>query len=154
MTTPASQPARFLTPLQVELVHDLENEGRGQWMVIAPLKYYSAILGRIIEAEPGMLTDFGSVRRLPLVFLAYGDRGHRPTVIHDRLYRDKAYREEIGVTNRKLADDIFLEAMLSTGMDRETSEQMYFGVRFGGEVYWNAGVGAIGFVSDVQVQLP
>lgn len=141
--------AAFLTPLEVRLVHDTANEGRGEWMVIAPLVFRSVVAGLTFTVPPGQMTDFGSVKRLPLVFLAYGDRGHRATVLHDYFYRQK-----VKEVNRRLADDIFKEALLATGVDQETAEQMYFGVRFGGQAYWDADIGAIGFSVEEAGQHP
>ena len=74
------QPA-FLSTLQVARLPD------GQWRLLAPLRYQSAVLGALIEVPTGALTDFASVPRLPLAYLLAGDTAHEAAVIHDFLYQ-------------------------------------------------------------------
>lgn len=135
--------AGFQTDLQVELKHG----GDDVWIVVAPLKYWSLILGRRIvvptwyeiESEPEtpedkelrFYTDFASVPRVPVFYALWGSRAHREAVLHDYLYRI----DSKPVVTRSQADSIFLEAMKSTGKSFWLRWPMYLGVRSGG---WTA----------------
>ena len=48
----------FLLPLKIE-----ENEGK--WTLLAPLKYRSELLERVITVPKGFITDLASVPRIP-----------------------------------------------------------------------------------------
>jgi len=79
--------AAFLSTLQVARLPD------GQWRLLAPLRYQSAVLGTLIEVPTGFLTDFASVPRLPLAYLLAGDTAHEAAVIHDFLYQRQAVED-------------------------------------------------------------
>jgi hypothetical protein len=91
---------------------------------------------RIIRAEPGFLTDFASVPRLPIVYLAYGNKAHLPAIPHDLLYREGGTESD-----REFADLVFLNGMLGTvvpsgdnSLTEQDAQAMYSAVRlFGGE---------------------
>ena len=115
---------KFLTPLVVELISDA---GDGIWQLRDPLQYYSEILGGVITADTGFVTDFASVPRLPVVYLMYGNKAKREATIHDLLY-------QCGNVERETADRIFLEAMTANPeITEQEREAMFDGVRlFGG----------------------
>ncbi len=115
--------SQFLTELEVKEVEE------GRWKLLAPLKYYSDILGKVIEVGAGEETDFASVPRVPIAYMAYGDRAHRESVIHDYLYRTH-------LVTRSVADSIFLEAMKSRKKPLWVRWGMFLGVRVGGWVAW------------------
>ena len=115
---------KFLTELDVRCIDD------GQWILDAPLRYESDIVG-IVEVPTGFQTDFASVPRVPIAYMMFGDRAHREAVLHDYLYRI----DSIPVVERSQADDVFLEAMKERGKGFFVRYAMYWGVRSGG---WTA----------------
>ena len=119
------QPAFFST-LQVAKLPD------GQWRLLAPLRYQSAVLGRLVEVPTGFLTDFSSVPRLPLAYLLAGDTAHEAAVVHDWLY-------QVRISTRTQADAILAEAMAVTGEPRWRRGLMWAAVRVGGGWAWYTG---------------
>lgn len=107
------------------------DDGRGQWRLTRPLQYASRRYGQIITADAGFITDYSSVPRLPFIFAATGDTGHKAAVIHDYLYRHGAPQWA-----RKQADLIFKDALLETE-PRWRAWSMYAGVRALGWRYWH-----------------
>lgn len=94
---------------------------------------------RIIRTEAGFFTDFASVPRLPIVYVAYANRVYLPAIPHDDLYQRGGTEED-----RKFADDVFLHGMLGTLvhipkpiLTEEEAHQMYVGVRLGGKSHFN-----------------
>lgn len=106
--------------LIVELV------GPGQYKIFSPLVYENKAF--VITAHIGFETDGASI---PAVFhgivgCPFGEAYTKAAVIHDALYRS-------ALLSRKMSDYIFLEAMLSLGVDRPKARAMYLAVRAGGE---------------------
>lgn len=101
--------------------------GRGLWELVEPLVYESDCAGMTITVPVGFQTDFASVLRLPVIYLLFGDKAHAPATVHDYLYHT-------GITPRKLADDVFSEAMkASTKLSGIERFLMWSAVRvFGG----------------------
>ena len=112
------------------------------WIVEKPLKYWSALLNQLIvippwfetkepdeAGEPSFFeTDFASVPRVPFIYEAWGDRAHREAVLHDYLYRT----DSKPTVTFSQANNVFLEAMKSTGKPWYISYGMYWGVVLGG----------------------
>lgn len=96
--------SQFLTELHERLVDPYAEDGTGLWQLTAEFRYYSALLKREVVVPVGFIHDHASVPRGPLIYAAFGNRYHRPAVIHDYLVRDRK------VTRQK-ADKVFLEAM-------------------------------------------
>lgn len=96
--------ARWLSELDERLVDPYANDGTGLWRLLAQFGVYSAVLGREVWAPEGFTHDHGTVPRLPVIYANFGNRYHRPTVIHDYLCR---YR----ICSREKADLVFLEFM-------------------------------------------
>lgn len=113
--------AKFLTELDAKCIDD------GSWLLAYPLGYDSDIIGPV-DAPAGFKTDFASVPRVPLVYIAFGDRAHHESVIHDYLYRS----DSVPVVSRAVADRVFLEAMKCRGKPWHIRWPMYLGVRAGG----------------------
>jgi hypothetical protein len=118
--------ARFLAGLDVSLV----DEPRNIWRLHEPLPYWSRVLSATVIVPAGFETDFASVPRLPLVYLACGDVGRRAAVLHDYLYRT-------GQVSRPSADAVFREALLADGVSRWRAWLMWSGVRAMGWKYYN-----------------
>lgn len=91
------------------------------------LIYYSDLAG-LIRVPAGFQTDFASVPRVPIVYLAWGSRAHREAVIHDYLYRFDA----TPTVSFSTANEVFLEAMKSRGKPFYIRYPMYLGVVLGG----------------------
>lgn len=122
--------AMFLTPLSVECVDDLACSGRGIWVITKPLRYYSAILNRIIEVEPGFLTDFASVPRIPVAYLLFGDTSHKAAAVHDKLFHSH------NICDEATANKVLLEASEAEGISWWRRTGIYLGVAIGGESSW------------------
>lgn len=115
--------AEFLTELDVAEVND------SLWRLTAPLMYRSVLLDRIVTVPPGFLTDFASVPRLPLAYLAAGGKANRPAVIHDYLYRTKPTW-----CSRAQADAVLREAMAADGQPAWRRFLFWAGVRLFGQI--------------------
>lgn len=94
-----------------------------------PLRYQSDIAG-LLTVPVGFKTDFASVPRIGIIYAMLGDTAHQPAVVHDWLYY-------AGITTRKTADDVFLEAMIASGISAWRRWPIYWGVRAGGWYAWN-----------------
>jgi len=116
--------AQFLSPLQVEQID------KDDWKLLAPLRFYSAVLDREIIVPKGFVTDFASVPRLPFIYWFTGGLAQAAAVIHDWLYRT-----ETAFLTRAQADAVLAEAMAASGYWKIRSWFMWAGVRIGG--YWS-----------------
>ena len=113
--------AKFLTTLKAECIND------DKWKLISPLVYESDIVGNI-TVPAGFECDFASVPRIPVVYMFFGDEAHQAATLHDYLYRYAAVK-------RKVADQVFKEAMSVSGVGWKRFP-MYWAVRlFGGVCY-------------------
>jgi hypothetical protein len=135
MTALQERNAQFYDPLIVRQL------GRDRWVLHSDIAYYSKVAKRSFFIPKGTEFDGASVPRIPFAFWFTGGRAFAAALIHDFLYRSKSWLD------RKLADDIFLEAMgitdASLGYEAEPNwacNMMYNGVRaFGEEVWKNYG---------------
>jgi len=116
--------AQFLSPLRVEQIDE------DDWKLLAPLRYYSALLDREVVVPAGFVTDFASVPRLPFIYWFTGNTAQAAAVIHDWFYRTGT--ESI---SREMADRLLAEAMQALGYWRVRVWFMWAGVRVGG--YWS-----------------
>jgi hypothetical protein len=55
------------------------------------------------------------------------------SLVHDYLYSDEPAVRHI---SRKQADNIFRKLLIANGMDKETAETLYTGVRIGGKSHY------------------
>jgi hypothetical protein len=105
--------ARFLTPLDTRDAEDGENA-----TLLAPLKFYSATLGRTVVAPTGMWTDFASIPRGVWNLIPKRGKHDRAAVIHDAGYRGKledVLKNPLGVS-KQVADNLFDEALRACGV--------------------------------------
>lgn len=117
--------AEFLDDLVVREVDDRI------FKLVEPFKYKSDLVKEIIVCPAGFKTDFSSVPRLGVIYALLGDRAHQPAVVHDFLYY-------AGITTREMADDILLEAMGVMRLPWYQKYPIYWGVRLGGFIAWDA----------------
>lgn len=127
--------SQFITPLDTRKLA-LGPHGRLIFKLLAPLVYQSDLLGKTITVPFGFVTDFATVPRLPLVFLATGDRAHEAAVIHDWLY--SVHVIDGMEIERSLADDVFREAVEVVEKSATLARVMWLGVRVGGSFAWEA----------------
>jgi hypothetical protein len=111
----------FLTPLQTEKIG--EKAGRGVWRVLSPLIYQAD--GLTVVVPEGFETDFASVPRVPLAYLACGDEAHEAATVHDYLYCSDCTPN----VDRETADGMFLKAMEDKGESWWRRKVMYRMVR-------------------------
>ena len=107
-------------PLQVEEVD------ADRWRLLTILSYNSDLLGRIHSVEAGTITDLESIPRLvPFAYAVAKGRAKRPAVIHDDLYQTPGFP-------KKMADDVFYEAMLSINLGHALAWLMWLSVHWFG----------------------
>jgi hypothetical protein len=128
--------AGFTTDLDTRLVDEFADTH----MLLAALCFYSALLGALIVAPTGFITDFASVPRIVLAYLLFGGKGKRAAVIHDWLYSGALVwvRGELRALTREECDAVFREALQATGYNKFTVWAMFTGVRIGGAARFNA----------------
>lgn len=122
----------FLTSLNTQRVSDNLCSGRGVDRITRPFAYESDLLGRIVIVEPGFLTDYASVPRVPLGYLLLGGRAAQPAVIHDWLYHHHE------VCDEDTANRVLFEAMVADGTPGWVRALIYLGVKIGGASSWGA----------------
>lgn len=115
----------FLTNLKAELKEDRDDV----WIITQPLKYWSQLLNCLVTISETFETDFASVPRVPLIYSLWGNRAHREATLHDYLFR----KDSIPIISCSLANEVFLEAMISTGKSWYIKYPMYSGVVLGGQ---------------------
>lgn len=124
--------SKFLTPLVVQEL----DEFAGTWQLQAPLVYQSDLLGKIVTAPAGFVTDFASVPRILGVYDLEGGRCNKAATIHDLLYTlGSAGAMQI---DRATADGVLREAILASGYSAVTAALFYAAVRAGGASHWKA----------------
>jgi len=125
--------SEFVTELEVTLISDDTNSGRGTWQLDKPLVYQSDLVAALIVVPKGFQTDFASVPRVPIAYWLFGDTSHEASVVHDFLYNTHLYP-------RATADAILKEASAVTGIPAWRRWGMYLGVRIGGAGPWDGEV--------------
>lgn len=114
----------FLSPLIVKYLDGV------QWEVYEEFDFASEKLERIIRMKAGERTDFASVPRVLQNILgvtkSIGPSYGKPAALHDHAYRT------LGLTFEE-ANDLFLEAMEATGVDRVVMMALYEAVKHYGE---------------------
>lgn len=115
----------------------LIGEDAYEWIVERPILYVSklasAVLGvnTVLQVRAGFKTDLASIPRAFLAVVTPNGRERLAAIIHDYLYETQP-----AWCTRKLADQIFLEAMRSLGESWWRRSLMYSAVRTGGWLYW------------------
>lgn len=113
----------YLTQLRGEVVND------EVFMLTADFYVLLECIQEIVIPE-GFITDFASVPRLPIVYLAVGNRGRKAAVLHDWLYYTKRF-------SRKTADLYFYHALRESGVNWFYARAMYSAVRLAGGAFFN-----------------
>ena len=118
----------FLDSLFVEEIND------DKWRLIAPFSAHvtdNDDTEAVVTVPQLFETDFASVPRIPFIYEIYGNKAHRPAVLHDYLY-------SLGGTDdqRQYADHVLLAASLADGLDSPTAHGMYDAVRAFGGSHW------------------
>ena len=124
--------AQFLSDLVTVCIDDRAADGRGFWKIVEPFVYQSDILGQTITVDPGFITDYASVPRIPIAYLLFGDTSHKAAVLHDWLFHHHE------VCNEQIANDVLLEASTVEGIVKWRRFGIYLGVKFGGKSSWEA----------------
>lgn len=124
--------SKFLTTLRVMRVEDNSHDGRGTWELLNIFAYKSDVADTTFVVPKGFITDFASVPRVPVAFWLTGETAQKPAVIHDWLYTS----HEVA---RSVADAVFREACLLTGMPAWRAWMMWLGVRAGGKAWDESG---------------
>jgi len=116
----------FIGNIVLDHVEGEEN----RFILRSPFMYISKRHGIQIRVPPGIVTDGASTPRLLwFLFPPASGRYLEAAVLHDALYSSK-------VLPRKVADDIFLEAMEELGVPPWKRYLLYWAVRlFGGRAW-------------------
>ncbi len=112
--------SEFRSRLHVE-VGDEDNK----FILLAPLIYYSDLVGGEIVVPTGYKTDFASIPRIFQNIIQVNGKHRRPAVVHDFLCDNKKL---VGMP-QGFADKIFREAMKVVDVDFVESAIMYRMVR-------------------------
>lgn len=123
----------FITDLDLRVLRDdrglplRSRDGKQLYMVLQTLIYASDIAG-VVAIPAGFVTDLGSVPRLPVIYLLFGDAFQSAAVVHDFLYSAKS-----GPTvSRKMADDVLREACAVIGEPAWRRNAVWAAVRAAG----------------------
>jgi hypothetical protein len=118
--------AAFLSPLVIEIRRTTDLRAA---RLNAPLIYKSAS-GRVYEVQVGFLSDLASVPRwAALLFERVEGETASAAVLHDWFYATHQ-------VPRVVADGLFHEALLSSGVGTIRAYVMWAGVRLGGARGW------------------
>jgi len=110
----------FISDLLVKELSD------GRKQLLKPLVYISQEDITYI-AKAGLITDYASIPRLPIVFLLFEGLDNRAATLHDSFYSNSKI-------SRKLADSLFLEAMLTDKLTPLWKAKLaYYAVRLCGK---------------------
>ena len=112
---------QFLTELDVRIVPQ-------GYRLLAPLEYYSAVLGAAVIVPVGFVTNFASIPAPGRILISGHGHDRWASVVHDYLYSIKH--------NRKEADSVFLEALECSGVNVIKRRVMYRAVRTGGWFFY------------------
>lgn len=123
--------AKFCSQLHTVLISDY---GTGVFRLTFPLIYRSDVADTVFIVPYGFVTDLASVPRLPVIFFLTGGTAQAAAVIHDWLYSPKC-KDKI---TRKMADDVFYEAMLVCDVPKWRAWLMWMGVRSAGASFFRA----------------
>lgn len=93
--------------------------------------FYFSIDGEELSVPDGFVTDFASVPRVPIVYLAVANKGNRAAVVHDWLYSR-------GNVSREYADSVYYHALAAEGVNWMLRQAMYRAVRVFGASHYNS----------------
>lgn len=105
----------------------------GFYVLTAPLEYHSDLAKAVLTAPIGFETNFVTGRKLLVVRRIVQDKMNRAAVIHDLAYHT-------GCLPRKMADNVFYEAMRACGVATWRAVLAWAAVRaLGGKFYNDQG---------------
>lgn len=107
------------------------SERDGFYILSSPLYYESDLVGVVLVAPEGFETNFVTGRKLFVVRRIVQDKMNAAAVIHDLAYHT-------GCLPRDLADDVFHEAMLVSGVARWRAWLAWAAVRVFGHQFYHA----------------
>lgn len=84
---------------------------------------------RNVVVPVGFITDLASIPWI-VEFLFLSDDTRKAAVVHDWLYCENTL-------SRKECDDLFYEALIESGVNKQHALAMWIGVRVGGWLYYN-----------------
>jgi hypothetical protein len=123
----------FLTPLIAMKVGENDKD-EPIWELHEDFVWKADGTDKTITVPKGFQTDFASVPRLPLAYVACGNTAHEAAVIHDYLYRKGAKPN----LTRENVDKVFLAIMEEMKMSWWRREAMYRAVRAGAGFMWKS----------------
>lgn len=108
-----------------------------EWRLDSDFSYEVGELGsgQIILVQKGFITDGASIPRFLQWALPAWAKWSRAAIIHDKICRDLNQIGYFAIPNwgisrkRKIADEIFYEAMLVSGVSRFVATLLWLGVR-------------------------
>ena len=118
-----SKMVTYLTQLRGEVLSDEAFQLTSDFYVLLEC------IQEVVVPE-GFITDFASVPRLPIVYLAVGNKGHKAAVLHDWLYHTKQF-------SRETCDKYFYFALRESGVNWFYAQAMYRAVRMAGGSFYN-----------------
>ncbi len=104
--------------LDLILVNEPGTWTNAEWCLGSPLLYWSDTMQDTVAVPAGFITDLASVPRVPFIWFLAGGAGNLAAVIHDYLYRSTQIE-------KRVADQVFYEALLDTGTPRWRAWLMY-----------------------------
>jgi hypothetical protein len=140
----------FLDTIEAKRTGGFDRDGRPLWRVIRPLLYQSVLFPqRLLVTLPGFITNYASVPRAPLLYWWYGDRCWEEPAGHDQPYTlrrlvwgrfdaagELVIEHDPDPIERRLADELFYEALLLNPRMKSSALAMYKAVRWWGERSW------------------
>ena len=117
----------FVSKLVTEEGYD--EKGKVLDKLVQPLVFKSEWYKRVFVVPEGFRTNYASVPWYVRPFFPKMKKHRAASAFHDYLY-DKS--NPYGDISRERADELFLEAMLSSGVSRWVAKLFYKGVRAGG----------------------
>lgn len=131
---PTSKRGRFIEPRAAFVGQPLlveEIPGSRRWRLQRPLGYETDS-GLLIQAEAGFETDFASTPWwIWWLWPPWDPRYGRPSVIHDKNYREHGRVNANVRLTRKQSDRVFRDAMRDVGAGYFTRSTIYNAVRVG-----------------------
>jgi len=120
-------------PFRTELKTDwVENFDR--IILENPLEYWDERSHQLFVIPEGFVTDCASIPQFLWSVLGhpFGKNIRKASTLHDFLYRNN-------VVKRKVADQMFYDALVDEGMDQDRAQVYYSGVRIGGSKAYQKG---------------
>lgn len=76
---------QFITELRAKLIRGSDDGEGAKWELEHPLVYQSDTLGMVV-VPAGFITNFVSMRRIPLLYSLFANLAQEPATLHDFLY--------------------------------------------------------------------